>query len=237
MFSSGSFKLYNESGSHSIRIARVRMSSDTLVVDKFSKRKVPSQRRSRSTVDSIKQATLLLIEEMGFADLGTAHIAERAGVSIGSLYQYFPNREAILMALFEEVSARLVARMKVMMLETLDKPLNVAMQRIIQTLYKFHKEQALILLRLPQEVPELQLATHPVSFDNLIRGATRIYLQQRRPSLSRAEMDCITFMVEHIILGGIRRYIGAPPKGLSTKVFVVELTRLSVDCIEGRPQI
>jgi AcrR family transcriptional regulator len=62
-------------------------------------RKTPRQARSRATVGVLLDATALLLIEDGDARATTNRIAERAGVSIGSLYQYFPNREALVTAL------------------------------------------------------------------------------------------------------------------------------------------
>lgn len=59
-------------------------------------RKIPAQARSRVTVDAIIQATTYILTEVGWDGLTTNAIAERAGVNIGSLYQYFPNKEAII---------------------------------------------------------------------------------------------------------------------------------------------
>ncbi|MEM7219426.1 MAG: TetR/AcrR family transcriptional regulator [Pseudomonadota bacterium] len=62
-------------------------------------RRQPRQRRARQTVEAIVEAAARVLIERGPAGLTTNHIAERAGVSIGSLYQYFPNKGAILAAL------------------------------------------------------------------------------------------------------------------------------------------
>lgn len=64
-------------------------------------RRRPSQSRSRDVVRAIREAGLLLLAEGGPALLTTNHIAERAGVGIGSLYRYYPNKEAILADIFE----------------------------------------------------------------------------------------------------------------------------------------
>jgi AcrR family transcriptional regulator len=64
-------------------------------------RKKPSQARARRTVDLILEAAAQILANRGEEGLTTNHIAERAGFSIGTLYQYFPNRDAILDALIE----------------------------------------------------------------------------------------------------------------------------------------
>ncbi|MEN6473345.1 MAG: TetR/AcrR family transcriptional regulator [Syntrophaceae bacterium] len=61
----------------------------------------PRQSRSRVTYDAILEATTQLLIERGYAATTTNHIAERAGISIGSLYQYFPNKEAIAVELLQ----------------------------------------------------------------------------------------------------------------------------------------
>jgi AcrR family transcriptional regulator len=64
-------------------------------------RKKPSQARARRTFDLILEASAQILASHGEEALTTNHIAERAGFSIGTLYQYFPNRDSILDALIE----------------------------------------------------------------------------------------------------------------------------------------
>ena len=61
----------------------------------YSLRKHPRQRRSVATVTAILDAAARILTETGYATASTNRIAERAGVSIGSLYEYFPGKEAI----------------------------------------------------------------------------------------------------------------------------------------------
>jgi AcrR family transcriptional regulator len=68
-------------------------------------RRRPRQARSRATWDAIVEAAAQVLERDGPAGFNTASVAERAGVSIGTLYQYFPDKQAILLAAAErEVS-------------------------------------------------------------------------------------------------------------------------------------
>ena len=64
-------------------------------------RKSPVQARAAVSVESILEATLQVLLELGQAKLTTTRVAERAGVSVGTLYQYFPNKSALLQTVME----------------------------------------------------------------------------------------------------------------------------------------
>jgi AcrR family transcriptional regulator len=65
-------------------------------------RKSPVQARSAATVDAILEATIQVLLELGKERLTTTKVALRAGVSIGTLYQYFPNKRSLLKATLEQ---------------------------------------------------------------------------------------------------------------------------------------
>jgi AcrR family transcriptional regulator len=64
-------------------------------------RKQPVQARSEATVAAIFEATIQVLLAVGYRQLTTTRVAERAGVSVGTLYQYFPNRQALIAAVIE----------------------------------------------------------------------------------------------------------------------------------------
>lgn len=66
--------------------------------ESLSPRKKPQQRRSRVTIDTIFEATIQVLLANGLDRITTIQIADRAGVSVGSLYQYFPNKRALMAA-------------------------------------------------------------------------------------------------------------------------------------------
>lgn len=100
-------------------------------------RRRPSQSRSRVLVDAIIQACRQILAQEGIERLTTNRIAEVAGVTIGSLYQYFPNKEAILADLFakemaaatdqvcRETTPRVLAQMDVSLRSTLRELIRV----------------------------------------------------------------------------------------------------------------
>jgi AcrR family transcriptional regulator len=69
--------------------------------ERASTRREPKQRRSRQTVDDVLEAVPRVLRRHGAEAITTNRVAEAAGVSIGSLYQYFPDKQAIFMALHE----------------------------------------------------------------------------------------------------------------------------------------
>src|SRR6186713_2006728 len=66
--------------------------------ESLTPRKKPQQRRSRVTIDTIFEAAIQVLLANGLDKITTIQIADRAGVSVGTLYQYFPNKRALLAA-------------------------------------------------------------------------------------------------------------------------------------------
>jgi AcrR family transcriptional regulator len=75
------------------------MPVDALVA--FEPRKTPLQARSAVTVEAISEATIQLLLRHGIERFTTTRVAERAGVSVGTLYQYYPNKQSLLFAVLE----------------------------------------------------------------------------------------------------------------------------------------
>ena len=92
--------------SHSIRIPNVSQSM----------RKKPQQQRAKLIVDHILQAAQICIVEQGLMHITTPKIAEKAGVSVGSLYQYFENKEEIIQELLRRKSENLGLALKQMVI-------------------------------------------------------------------------------------------------------------------------
>ena len=104
---------------------------DTRFVD-TNPRKLPRQPRSRATVDAIITGAAQVLIEYGYEGATTARIAERAGVSIGSLYQYFPNKEALVAALIEHHANQIIEVMR----HALNDPANVTLEDGLRTIIR-----------------------------------------------------------------------------------------------------
>jgi AcrR family transcriptional regulator len=118
-------------------------------------RKQPKQWRSRDTVESILEGAAQVFDRHGYAAGTTNRIAERAGVSIGSVYQYFPNKDSILVALIERhmeqaeavlvpLGARLIERRE---------PLATGLADLVAAMAALHREQPNLHRVLFEEAP------------------------------------------------------------------------------------
>jgi AcrR family transcriptional regulator len=96
------------------------------------RRKEPRQSRGRTTVDIILKATARVLLEDGYDAFTTKRVAQVAGVSIGSLYQYFPNKQALLVALVENHQQTRVEQLGRMISEL--APLEEAIPRYIEAM-------------------------------------------------------------------------------------------------------
>jgi AcrR family transcriptional regulator len=118
-------------------------------------RRKPLQNRSRDTVEAILEAAAQVFERHGYAAGTTNRIAERAGVSIGSLYQYFPNKDAIVM----ELSRRHIAQVRAMAWAGLGAlaehvpPLRDGLTAIVRGTVELHKQAPLLQRVLFEETP------------------------------------------------------------------------------------
>jgi AcrR family transcriptional regulator len=89
------------------------MTSNTALPSSLNARKTPVQNRSVATVAAILEAAARILETQGLDAYSTNTVATRAGVSIGSLYQYFPSKDAITRALISRGAEELLADIKV----------------------------------------------------------------------------------------------------------------------------
>jgi AcrR family transcriptional regulator len=87
-------------------------------------RKQPVQARSEATVLAIHEASIQVLLLVGYRKLTTTRVAERAGVSVGTLYQYFPNRQALIRAVLERYLMEMSASIRADCLAPVGRPLD-----------------------------------------------------------------------------------------------------------------
>lgn len=120
-----------------------------------SPRKAPRQKRAQATVDAILDAAAELLVDNGYDKTSTNKIAQRAGVSVGSLYQYFPNKEAITLALVERHTERMVALLQSSIQEFIDAPLEDGLRMYVRAMIEVHAQDTAFHRVLVQQVLHL----------------------------------------------------------------------------------
>jgi AcrR family transcriptional regulator len=162
-------------------------------------RKAPKQQRSRETVDAILIATAQVLVERGYDKATTNEIARRAGVSIGSLYQYFPNKEALVAALcdrhMEEVTGQLVRRMAA----TRELPLSQALHGLIKLLLEHHAREPEVHRVLIEQVPRLSGSERVAEVNRFLVEAITADLQRRRERLRPKNLELAAFVLVHAV--------------------------------------
>src|SRR6185437_7157816 len=94
-------------------------------------RKVASQERSRATVEALVEATARILVKEGFHKASTNRVAEVAGVSVGSLYQYFPSKEALVAAVIERHQQEIMRTVRDELAEVLAQPVHKAVRKLV----------------------------------------------------------------------------------------------------------
>ena len=118
----------------------------------LSSRKQPQQIRSAELVDAILEAALQVLAKEGAARFTTTRVAEKAGTSVGSLYQYFPNKAALLFRLQSDEWQRTTDLLR-SILEDVRKPPLERLRRLVHTFIRSECEEAAVRVALNDAAP------------------------------------------------------------------------------------
>ena len=98
----------------------------------FEPRKTPVQARAAVTVEAISEATIQVLLSHGAERLTTTRVAERAGVSVGTLYQYYPNKQSLLFAVLEDHLDKVSAALEAACEHARHKPLTEMVREVVE---------------------------------------------------------------------------------------------------------
>ncbi|MBD1856823.1 MULTISPECIES: TetR/AcrR family transcriptional regulator [Leptolyngbya] len=185
-------------------------------------RKQPKQERSQVTVEAILSATAHILTENGYNQLTTNRVAERAGVSIGSLYQYFPNKEALIFALAEQHANEMVQLAKQHLEGLSDRTIPEVLRQIIKAALAAHAVNPKLHRVLHEQIPhsEVMKRLDQAKIENLLQS----FLAQRSDQLRPKNLELAVFMVERTIRALIHGAMIDHPELLKTGELEQELT-------------
>ena len=158
-------------------------------------RKRPRQARSRATVDTVLEATARVLVKHGFDGLTTNLVAETAGVSIGSLYQYFPNKAALVGALIEKHVDDMTSLVLSELTRVAQLPMAEAIRSVIELMIRAHAVEPELHRVLTEQVPRVGRMAKLAEIDALCHRMVAGLLATRKRELAIEYVDMAAFVL------------------------------------------
>jgi AcrR family transcriptional regulator len=178
-------------------------------------RKAPFQARAKTTRDAIIEAAAQIIANQGLAGFNTNAVAARAGVSIGSLYQYFPNKDALMVALIhrsQDVQLQSVAAAVASALPGSDLPTLIRL--IVRAAMQHHRDDSLLATAIDHEEARLPIEDALQGYLSQGGAMVRALLMKHLPHLTESEVDRAVFTLPALVRAVVDRWANLSPPQL-----------------------
>lgn len=157
-------------------------------------RKQASQGRSRATVDALIEATARILVREGFDKASTNRIAASAGVSVGSLYQYFPGKEALVAAVMERHSQELMRVVRGALAGVAALPVEQAVRTLVAAAVKAHRVDPKLHRVLSEQIPRTGRLENTETFNRENYALFRGYLEAHRDEFRTLDLGLAAFV-------------------------------------------
>lgn len=194
-------------------------------------RKQPRQARSQATVEVILEATIQVLLAEGLPRLTTIRVAERAGVSVGTLYQYFPQKQALLFALLQRHLEKLVHTMETAALSVQGKPLAVMVKHIVSVFMQVKTENLHESAALYAVASELDTRSYVREVEARNRRALETMLDSASDRRF-ADTAAVTFVFIGALVGPIRLLLESDPQQQDVDRLAGQLELLCLSYLE-----
>jgi AcrR family transcriptional regulator len=189
-------------------------------------RKAPKQERARVTVDAILDATAHILVKRGYAGATTNRIAERAGVSIGSLYQYFPSKEAILAALLDRHIRETYAVIEAGLPAWSALPLRDAVRAIVAAMIEMHAAQPALHRVLTEQVPRAGRIERVTAVERRFGAHALAFLETHRDEIRPRDLELAAFVLVQTVESLTHEAAVHQPERLASDAFANEVGEL-----------
>jgi AcrR family transcriptional regulator len=157
-------------------------------------RKQASQGRSRATVDALIEATARILVTEGFDRASTNRIAAKAGVSVGSLYQYFPSKEALVGAVIDRHNQQLRQLARGALTELAALPLEQAVRKVVALGIEAHRLDPRLHRILAEQLPRTGRLASKAAFSRENYALFRAYLEDHRNEFRAVDLELAAFV-------------------------------------------
>lgn len=189
-------------------------------------RKQPKQARAQATIDAILGAAAETLTQVGYDRATTNVIAKRAGVSIGSLYQYFPHKEALVTALCERHLAEMTALLIGEVAAMRGLPLGEAVYALVRSLLRAHSVAPDLHRVLIEQVPRIAGFERIAQIDRIIIDLILTELERRDEQFRPKDLELAVFMLVHSVQAITHAAILDRPGALTDVKLADEITVL-----------
>ena len=163
---------------------------------KTTVRKRPRQARARVTVEALLDATAQVLMKDGYDGLSTNRVALVAGVSVGSLYQYFPSKEALVAALLDHHSESVRAMIDGLLTTHAGSPCDVVATVLVSAMIDLKRAAPRLAKVLREETPRVgRMRRYETQLAELVERVA-LYLRTR-PEVRVDDVDLAAFMAVH----------------------------------------
>jgi AcrR family transcriptional regulator len=201
-------------------------------------RKHASQERSRATVDALVEATARILVREGFDKASTNRIAEVAGVSVGSLYQYFPNKEALVVAVIDRHNQDVMRVVRGALAEIASLPVEKGVRRLVAAAVEAHRIDPRLHRVLAEQIPRTGRLENVEAFNRETYALFRTYLEGHGDEIRMVDLGLATFVCGTSIEALTHTAVLHSPEMLSDETvgtLVDETTRLVVGYLQSSP--
>ena len=189
-------------------------------------RKMPRQARSQAMVEAILEATARVLAERGYTGTNTNVVAERAGVSVGSVYQYFPNKDSLVTALHERHGAQMYDAIATVLAAERPDGLRGHVQAMVRALLAAHRVAPELHRVLEREFPFFDAPRDVSPADDGIFRQVRQLLDTYRTELTHEDLDLATWMVLQTMESLVHAAVIDPPRMFCPKAVEVSIVRV-----------
>lgn len=193
-------------------------------------RKSASQARSRLTVQALLEATARVLVREGYDRASTNRIAAVAGVGIGSLYQYFPNKEALVAALIARHNREMLDLLERELGEVAALDLAAGIRRLVGAMIAAHRVDRDLHRIFDEQVPRMGQMAEVEEVEQRILALVRRYLEERRHEIAARDLDSAAFICVTAVEAVTHRAVigGAEACGGDVAALEEEIARLVV---------
>jgi AcrR family transcriptional regulator len=189
-------------------------------------RKQPQQARSRATVNAILDATTQIFNREGPEAATTTRIADVAGISIGTLYQYFSHRDAILDALQDREFERAMELMQRVLADGARGPAPDVAREVVVGLLELYEASPALHRILAVEGLRITPTDRVHAFDMRVISVVRSFLAMSNLPIRRKNLDAAAFVVFQAVRAAMLARLLESPPGLDDETLTEELTDL-----------